>query len=123
MDFTTHNDTNKWFVGGTSLVGHITCNYEHIVKVFGEPIEGDGYKVDAEWDIKWNDGTISTIYNWKNGDNYNEDGTITESIVEWNVGGHDQKALNYVLRAIKNSKNGHQSREDLERILQGMMKI
>ena len=61
MDFTTHNDTNKWFVGGTSLVGHITCNYEHIVKVFGEPIEGDGYKVDAEWDIKWNDGTIYAV--------------------------------------------------------------
>ena len=110
MKFITHNDTDKWFVGGTSLVGYITCN-------FGEPSKGDGYKVDAEWDIKWNDGTISTIYNWKNGDNYNEDGTRTESIVEWNVGGKDDKALNYVLRAIKKSKNGHQSREILKDLM------
>jgi hypothetical protein len=112
--FITHNDTDKWLSAGTHLIGHITCNYEDIVEVFGKPNESDGYKSDAGWDIKWNDGTVSTIYNWKNGNNYNNDGTRTESIVEWNVGGKDQKALNYVLRAIKRSKNGHQSREQLE---------
>ena len=56
--FITHNDTNKWLAGGTSLIGYITCSYEDIVKMFGKPTIGDGYKVDAEWNIKWNDGTI-----------------------------------------------------------------
>jgi len=123
MKFITHNDTDKWFVGGTSLVGYITCNYEHIVKVFGEPSEGDGYKVDAEWDIKWNDGTVSTIYNWKNGNNYNEDGTRTESIVEWNVGGKESKALEYVLTYLGDKvKEGHQSSENLQWILDSIDK-
>ena len=122
MKFITHNDTDKWLARGTSLVGHITCNYDDIVKVFGQPNDSDGYKSDAGWDIKWEDGTISTIYNWKNGNNYNEDGTRTESIVEWNVGGHEDKALNYVLRHIKRAKNGHQSSENLQWILNSIDK-
>ena len=115
--FKTHNDIDGFFTSGTHLQGHITCNYEDIVKAFGQPNESDGYKSDAGWDIKWNDGTLSTIYNWKNGNNYNSDGTRTESIVEWNVGGKEIKALHYVLRQIKRSRNGHQSREGLEALM------
>ena len=122
MKFITHNDTDKWLSSGTHLIGHITCNYDDIVKVFGQPNDSDGYKSDAGWDIKWEDGTISTIYNWKNGNNYNEDGTRTESIVEWNVGGKEQKALNYVLRHIKRAKTGHQSSENLQWILNSIDK-
>ena len=120
--FITHNDTDRWLSEGTHLIGHITCNYEDIVKVFGKPNGSDGYKSDAGWDIEWNDGTISTIYNWKNGNNYNKDGTRVESIVEWNVGGKEQKALNYVLRQIKKSRNGHQSREGLQDMLDSINK-
>ena len=120
--FITHNDTDRWLASGTSLVGHITCTYDDIVKVFGEPNESDGYKSDAGWDIEWDDGTVSTIYNWKNGNNYNNDGTRTKSIVEWNVGGKNPLALHYVLRAIKRSKNGHQSREQLEWMMNSLRK-
>ena len=121
MEFKTHND-NVIDINGTHLIGYITCNYEDIVKVFGQPNDSDGYKSDAGWDIKWEDGTISTIYNYKNGNNYNEDGTRTESIVEWNVGGKEQKALNYVLRHIKRAKTGHKSSENLQWILNSIDK-
>ena len=121
--FKTHNDLPNVFIGqGTHLQGYITCTYQDIVKAFGEPNESDGYKSDAGWDIKWDDGTVSTIYNWKNGDNYNNDGTRTESIVEWNVGGKNPLALHYVLRAIKRSSNGHKSREQLEWMMDSLRK-
>ena len=100
--FKTHNDIKEWFGSGTHLQGHITCTYKDIVKVFGEPNESDGYKSDAGWDIKWDDGTVSTIYNWKNGPNYIGRGTI-EDIDEWNIGGHDLTAANdMVLELIGN---------------------
>ena len=99
--FKTHNDIKEWFGDGTHVIGHITCTYGDIVKVFGEPNESDGYKSDAGWDIKWDDGTVSTIYNWKNGNNYNNDGTRTESIVEWNVGGKNEKAVSKLLEKLR----------------------
>ena len=85
--FITHND-NVVNCGGTSLVGYITVSYEKLVNTFGEPNNSDGYKVDAEWDIKFADGTIATIYNWKNGKNYiGCDGTDVEEITDWHIGG------------------------------------
>ena len=74
---------------GTHLQGYVSTTYDKIVAKYGQPIEGDGYKIDAEWIIEWEDGLVGTIYNWKNGRNYlGEDGTPTEQIDEWNIGGH-----------------------------------
>jgi hypothetical protein len=70
-----------------SLVGYIDISYDRLVEKFGEPTEGDGYKVDAEWllDI---DGEFVTIYNYKDGVNYNgPEGTPVEDITDWHIGG------------------------------------
>ena len=90
------------FTNGTSLMGYFDGDFADIVKVFGLPCDdGDGYKVDAEWRLKFADGTIATIYNWKDGKNYNgEDGLELEAISDWHVGGFSKLALDRVKDAL-----------------------
>ena len=98
--YTTHNET-RIDITGTHLVGTIQCRYEKLATLFGNPELGDGYKTDAEWTIQFDDGTIAVIYNHKNGKNYlGENGTETEDIFFWNVGGLSIKAHEAVLEAI-----------------------
>ena len=87
----------------TWLQGYVEINYDTLVEVFGpQHNNGDGYKVDAEWDLMFSDGTIATIYNWKNGKNYDEDdGLEVSEITEWHVGGISKLALTRVQEAIK----------------------
>ena len=83
-------------VGGTFLQGYIKASYEQLVKTFGEPHDpdGDNYKTDVEWAFEFADGTIATLYNWKNGKNYlgEAEGLELNDIYEWNVGGNSDKA-------------------------------
>ena len=86
--FETHNETEVR-VAGTCLQGYINATYQELIDVFGKPTKSDGYKVDAEWLIEFEDGTVATVYNWKNGPNYcGAEGTPVEYITEWNVGGN-----------------------------------
>ena len=89
MEFTTHNDGPIQVVG--SLKGHITVKYEDLVRVFGNPHNWETEKSDAEWKVEFlEDDTYirGTIYNYKNGKNYcGDDGTPTEEITGWNIGG------------------------------------
>jgi len=79
---------NKADAEGTCLQDYVTVDYKTIVDRYGEPTTSDGYKIDAEWIIEWEDGLIGTLYNWKNGKNYlGEDGLPVEEIWEWNIGG------------------------------------
>jgi len=73
----------------TSLSGYVDATYAQLVELFGEPLPGDEYKVDAEWVLKdeYTDQVV-TVYNYKNGVNYNgAAGTPVEDITEWHVGG------------------------------------
>jgi len=89
MKFTKTNELN-----GTSLQGYITIGYDQLADKLGEPHGNDSYKVDAEWGIKFEDGTIATIYNYKDGKNYlGEDGESVEDILDWHIGGHNFKAV------------------------------
>lgn len=74
---------------GTSLQGILNISYGEIVAKLGEPTsDGDGYKVDAEWTLEFEDGTIATIYNYKTGPNYNGSGDWNvEDIRAWHIGG------------------------------------
>jgi hypothetical protein len=79
---------------GTCLQGHVYADYKVLKKVFGKPSEGDGYKVDAEWDVVFSDGTIATIYNYKDGKNYNGSrGLAKTQITDWHVGGRSARAV------------------------------
>ena len=59
MKFTTDASVN-----GTSLKGYVTATYAELVARFGEPERG-GDKTTAEWALAFEDGTVATIYDWK----------------------------------------------------------
>ena len=85
------------------LQGEIKTTYATLVAIFGEEhSDGDGYKVQAEWNLVFEDGTYATIYDWKEDESYCEDGTgkPKELITEWHIGGTDPAAVERVLEAV-----------------------
>lgn len=87
--------TNDWtHASGTSLRGYADLRYKDIVSVFGEPTEGDEFKVSGEW-IFFNKETNEcfTIYDWKSTDLYAEglpsvkEFRSSNELFEFNVGG------------------------------------
>ena len=92
-------------VGGTFLQGYIKASYEQLVKTFGAPHDpdGDNYKTDVEWAFEFADGTIATLYNWKNGKNYlgEAEGLELNDIYEWHVGGFSEKAVAKLLEKLR----------------------
>jgi len=101
----THDDPD--IIVGTSLQGYVDVKYNDLVELFGEPCEGDEYKVDAEWVIEFNDGTIATIYNYKDGPNYGEEygyKDIRNKNTNWHVGGKNERALAHVIHALEGNE-------------------
>jgi hypothetical protein len=87
---------------GTSLQGSMNVSYSRLVEVFGKPhSKGDGYKVDAEWCLRFDDGVIATIYNYKNGPNYNDGVGSVEDIRDWHVGGKSSRAYTNVIEILQ----------------------
>lgn len=84
MNFVTGN----FDVVGTHLQGTINTSYNRLVEVFGEPtgFASDDGKVQAEWAIKFNDGTLATVYDWK------EDKSMYD-VREWHIGGYSDAAV------------------------------
>lgn len=85
----------------TWLQSCVEVDYGTLVKTFGKPKGGDGYKTDAEWELVFEDGTFATIYNYKDGKNYNgKAGTATTKITDWHIGGCDKRAVELVCEAL-----------------------
>lgn len=104
MSFKTHNQ-GYVPIDGTHLQGYVTATFGKLRATFGEPMDGDGHKVDAEWHVKFDSGVIATVYNWKNGRAYlGEDGKSVLEINEWNVGGHSKDAATMIERALQGAK-------------------
>tara|TARA_R100001443_G_scaffold84559_2_gene91179 strand:+ start:729 stop:1031 length:303 start_codon:yes stop_codon:yes gene_type:complete len=83
-------------VGGTSLQGYLRASFEQLLRAFGSPHmdQCDHYKTDVEWAFRFADGTVATLYNWKNGKNYlGDEGLELNDIYTWNVGGFNEKAV------------------------------
>jgi len=101
MNFKTHNQ--KYVrIDGTSLQGYIITEYNTLKKAFGKPNNGDKYKIDAEWDIEFDDGLVATVYNWKDGKAYlGADGTPKTKIVDWHIGGKSQEAVVRVIEILE----------------------
>lgn len=96
------NSREHWAISnGTSLKGYVDTTYQQLVDLFGKPSPGDEYKVDAEWVLLGEDGTVATIYNWKNGYNYcGNAGVPLYSMRNWHIGGHTQAAVDMVYEAL-----------------------
>ena len=83
--------TDEFFGGGRQ--GEMDISYSELVAVLGWPrSNGDGYKVDAEWTLKFADGAFATIYNYKTGPNYNGGVGTVEEIRDWHIGGRGSYA-------------------------------
>jgi hypothetical protein len=88
---------------GTSFHGTtFTATVEDLRKILGEPDseQNDGRdKVNFDWVMVTEDGTVFTVYDWKE---YRKLGEDEE--VEWHVGGHSGmdtgKALNEIAEAL-----------------------
>lgn len=103
MNFKTHNEKDI-DINGTSLCDYIRVSYANLVRVFGQPTSGDGYKVDAEWILEFDDGVVATIYNYKDGRNYcGEEGLDVEFITDWHIGGHQRADVPERVKAILDS--------------------
>lgn len=87
---------------GSHLVGNIRTTYKRLIETFGLPHGSDGYKTDAEWSIEFEDGTIATIYNWKDGKNYlGAHGASLNDIEEWHIGGFNHDAVERVYDSVQ----------------------
>jgi hypothetical protein len=85
---------------GSHLQGHITALYSTLVAMFGEPMQGDGYKTQAEWVVEFYDEeadeyVITTIYDWKQYDRK------PQQVIDWNVGGFKSSAVTLLNKAIE----------------------
>ena len=91
---------------GTSLMGYVKCSYQHLIKRLGQPhlnckVDSLDSKIDVEWILKFKDGTVSTLYNYKTGPNYlGSDGTQVEQMTVWHVGGFTDKSLFKIAKAL-----------------------
>jgi hypothetical protein len=89
MKFTTDNNSGC----GTSLQGKMSAYYHQLVEVFGEP-DGGGDKTTVEWCLEFEDGTIATIYDWKEYD-------TPTGRYDWHIGGKNKSAVYAVMDAFK----------------------
>ena len=106
--FVTHNHVKDIHTAGTSLMGHLErVDFYRLIEVFGRPHKADEYKSDAGWDIEFDDGLVATIYNWKNGYNYNKDaddgdrGLQLTDMTHWNVGGKDRQVVDRLMSMLE----------------------
>jgi hypothetical protein len=97
---------------GSHGQGTIDATYAELEHCFGKP-KGihDDHKCDVEWNIKFADGTIACIYNWKNGLNYCgvEKGLRLGQMTSFSVGGFNENAVTFVKAIV----NDHQLEKEL----------
>jgi len=78
---------------GTCLQGYIATTYDKLVETFGDPNGGPGDKTNSEWILKFPDGTIATIYDWKQS-------VTPRNLYHWHIGGHNKDSVISVLQAM-----------------------
>ena len=76
------------------LQGYVKTTYDKLVEVFGEPHFRGGDKITCEWNLRFVDGTIATIYDYK------EFSTPMEEY-DWHIGGYNKYAVKRVTELLK----------------------
>lgn len=95
----TAKEANEYWQG-THLQAYVPTTRAKIESVFGAPtVENDdpSDKVTTEWVIRFDDGTIATIYDWKR---YEEGAPAMNEQIVWHIGGHSLDARNAVEKAL-----------------------
>ncbi len=87
-------------IGGSGMGYIFDVTRAELEKVFGkptfdeavEPFSGDG-KLTVEWCLRFEDGTIATIYDWKR---YDLGTPAMDERIDWNIGGNTFRAVELV---------------------------
>ena len=89
--------TNK-STSGTSFFDTVLSETPaNMIKLLGEPHCIGGDKTNMEWEMETSDGTVFTIYDWKN-----YGGVSMDQVVEWHIGGFDRRDT---LKAVEELRN------------------
>ncbi len=101
---------------GTHRMGYVYVSYSKVVEVFGEPeYHGDrgDSRVIFEWVITFADGTVATIYDYKQSKLYGDDPDAptpdemkTLPSFEWHIGGKDHRAVELVQSVLNGKGDG-----------------
>jgi hypothetical protein len=72
-------------------MGLVYTTFDKLKSVFGEPSysNGDWDKVNAEWVVRFNDGLIATIYDYKTSE-------IPMGLYDWHIGGNKPEVVERV---------------------------
>jgi hypothetical protein len=92
-------------LAGTSRQGYAPFPYDRIVDVFGEPDETSWGKDTAfTWSITFDDGTVASIYDYKESSLYDERLPLPEQMKDsfqgWRIGGKGWLAVALVVREL-----------------------
>jgi len=82
---------------GTWLQGSVLTTRAKLTKAFGEPTQYEGGKTTIEWGLKFEDGTIATVYDWKR---YELGTPAEDELMTYNIGGLDLGAVRNVNDAL-----------------------
>ena len=97
MNFTKGHRANM-----SGLRGYVNTTLAELIEIFGLPDYGpnahDLDKTTCEWGLKFDDGTIATIYDYKT--NYTPMGEY-----EWHVGGYDDRAVEIIQSMINTHRD------------------
>jgi hypothetical protein len=89
MHFTVTDD-----MYGGHLVGYVETTYAKLVECFGPPPpSGPERKITAMWQIAFEDGTVASVYDWK-------EGKTPIQAYDWSVSGENNEAVLRVAEAL-----------------------
>lgn len=88
MSFHTHNNHPEIDICNTTLVGTIQATKAQLIKAFGNPINYYGDRITTEWRLKFSDGQVATIYDWKLCTTPPD-----ETVIAWCIGGMDRTVV------------------------------
>ena len=95
------DDSQSHLVNGTSFHDvTIRTSINELTKLLGEPSMEDNSgedKVNVEWEVITEDGTVGTIYDWKEYRRLDGD-----TVVEFHIGGHTKLDTTIIFRELFN---------------------
>ena len=68
-------------------------SYATLVEKFGQPNIGKGDKTNSEWALRFSDGTVATIYDYK-------EPMTPVTKYDWHIGGLSNRAVHRVCAAL-----------------------